>query len=257
MKTRRAYGPGVSDKLLDQIAEAIEVVIVEYIDKNHDFLAQQYIQPRMQGGTPRTEAFLSKIRADADTFMDDVLPQAMLDNISVQRLGLDKFIADRLTEGELSNLADRAMRGVQAVSSSLTAGRDMKPSQAANELRRIASAIQNSKNPDRRMVASAIRRVLAAVGGPGSVYESGKPGDPGHYSLTVGILSQDANKTTLSVDGVVFGKEVSGKVGLFGQAPDWQGYEYVATPGTFDISDDLEGVGQPVLDACGEEAGGY
>lgn len=40
----------------------------------------------------------------------------------------------------------------------------MKPSQLASRLRRIASAIDNSKNPNRNLVAKDIRRVLLAMG---------------------------------------------------------------------------------------------
>ncbi len=39
----------------------------------------------------------------------------------------------------------------------------MKPSETAETLRKIAAAIDNSKNPDRRMVAADLKRVLAAV----------------------------------------------------------------------------------------------
>ena len=39
----------------------------------------------------------------------------------------------------------------------------MKPSQLASQLRRIATAIDNSKNPDRSKVIGSIRRILAAV----------------------------------------------------------------------------------------------
>jgi hypothetical protein len=39
----------------------------------------------------------------------------------------------------------------------------MKPSQTAQSLRRIASKIQNSKNPDRILVARDLKKLLAAV----------------------------------------------------------------------------------------------
>ena len=39
----------------------------------------------------------------------------------------------------------------------------MKPSQLASQLRRIAAAIDNSKNPDRTLVAKDLKKVLAAV----------------------------------------------------------------------------------------------
>ena len=41
----------------------------------------------------------------------------------------------------------------------------MKPSQVAGSLRHIASKIQNSKTPDRRLVAKDLRQVLAAATG--------------------------------------------------------------------------------------------
>jgi hypothetical protein len=40
----------------------------------------------------------------------------------------------------------------------------MKPYQAARSLRHIASKIQNSKNPDRKLVAKDLKCVLAALG---------------------------------------------------------------------------------------------
>jgi len=39
----------------------------------------------------------------------------------------------------------------------------MKPSQLASQLRRIASAIDSSRNPDRRLVARDLKKVLASV----------------------------------------------------------------------------------------------
>jgi len=39
----------------------------------------------------------------------------------------------------------------------------MKPSQLASQLRRIAAAIDNSKKPDRTLVARDLKKVLAAV----------------------------------------------------------------------------------------------
>ena len=40
----------------------------------------------------------------------------------------------------------------------------MKPSQIAQELNHIASKIQHSKNPDRKLVARDLKRMLAALG---------------------------------------------------------------------------------------------
>jgi hypothetical protein len=39
----------------------------------------------------------------------------------------------------------------------------MKPSQVAGALRHIASKIQNSKNPDRKLVAQDLQRILVAI----------------------------------------------------------------------------------------------
>ena len=41
----------------------------------------------------------------------------------------------------------------------------MKPSQIADALRRIASRIEKSNNPDRRLVAQDLNKVLAAISG--------------------------------------------------------------------------------------------
>jgi hypothetical protein len=41
----------------------------------------------------------------------------------------------------------------------------MKPSQTAQALRRIAANIQNSKNPDRNLVARDLKKILAAISG--------------------------------------------------------------------------------------------
>jgi len=41
--------------------------------------------------------------------------------------------------------------------------RKMKPSQLASQLRRIASAIDNSQNPDRTLVARDLKKVLAGI----------------------------------------------------------------------------------------------
>lgn len=40
---------------------------------------------------------------------------------------------------------------------------DMTPVQAARALRRIAAKIDNSKNPDRRLVIAELQRVIAAT----------------------------------------------------------------------------------------------
>jgi hypothetical protein len=42
----------------------------------------------------------------------------------------------------------------------------MKPSQLASQLRRIASKIDSSKNPDRDLVARDLNRIIASVGFP-------------------------------------------------------------------------------------------
>jgi len=41
----------------------------------------------------------------------------------------------------------------------------MKPSQLASQLRRIAAAIDKSRNPDRNLVARDLKKVIAAVDG--------------------------------------------------------------------------------------------
>lgn len=48
----------------------------------------------------------------------------------------------------------------------------MKPSELANSLRRIASAIDNSKSPDRTLVARDLKRILAGI-------SSDPPSEPG------------------------------------------------------------------------------
>jgi len=39
----------------------------------------------------------------------------------------------------------------------------MKPSETAETLRKIAATIDNSESPDRRLVASDLKKVLAAI----------------------------------------------------------------------------------------------
>jgi len=39
----------------------------------------------------------------------------------------------------------------------------MKPSQLANQLRRIATAIDKSKNPDRKLVARDLKKILFSI----------------------------------------------------------------------------------------------
>jgi hypothetical protein len=45
----------------------------------------------------------------------------------------------------------------------------MEPSELANSLRRIATAIDQSKNPDRKLVEQDLKKVLAAVESSGSI----------------------------------------------------------------------------------------
>ena len=119
----------------------------------------------------------------------------------------------------------------------------MKPSEVAKTLNRIATEIANSKNPDRRLVAQDLKKVLAAL------HSSGNPGDAGGYSLECTPVSSDE---VLSIEGTAAGVAVSGKMTFHMKAGQFNGYDYIPNPGTFDIKSD-ENVLQMVLDACYEE----
>jgi hypothetical protein len=64
--------------------------------------------------------------------------------------------------GILGNAIHRSMVDCGALEYAKQYG-SMKPTQVAEVLRRIASAIDNSRNPQRRLVVEDIRRVIAVI----------------------------------------------------------------------------------------------
>lgn len=154
MKKHRAY-TGPSDEFLDRLSEPIETAILDYIDANHDYLAQKFIQPRLKRAQAPSEEMLANLRKEADVFMDDVLPQLMLDKVDIQRLGLDRFIAERMNENELARITNQAL-GIPGMAS-------VTPKQVTYALRRIAARIDASEKPSPKLVSRDLRRVLAAI----------------------------------------------------------------------------------------------
>lgn len=85
----------------------------EFIDSNYDQLSRQYTQARLKSrrGQPPTESELSSLEAEAEKFMDDVLPQQIMVGIDLDRIGYARFIEQRLNDIFLSGIADKAMSG--------------------------------------------------------------------------------------------------------------------------------------------------
>lgn len=93
-----------------------------------------------------------------------------------------------------------------------------------------------------------LRKIASRVA---SHHESGDPSQPGGYDLSVTV-----KEVKLSVNGTVSGQYVSGELTLYGEPGKWTGHDYEPDEGTFDISEDPEGVQQLVLESAAEEAGG-
>ena len=87
----------------------------------------------------------------------------------------------------------------------------MKPSQTAQILRRIAAAIENSRTPDRAMVAAdlkkVLRRMLPAHTASGTMYNP-RPGDS--VSVTVGPRDDRTGSGLFLVEGKIDYRHVSG-----------------------------------------------
>jgi RNase adaptor protein for sRNA GlmZ degradation len=154
VRKHRAY-EGPSDEFLDRLAEPIEAAILDYIDANHDYLVQKFIQPRLKRAQAPSEEMLANLRREADVFMDNTLPQLMLDKVDIQRLGLDRFIAERLNENELARITNQAL-GIPGMAS-------VTPKQVTYALRRIAARIDASEKPSPKLVSRDLETVLKAL----------------------------------------------------------------------------------------------
>jgi hypothetical protein len=214
VKKHRAY-EGPSDEFLDRLAEPIEAAVLDYIDANHDYLAQKFIQPRLKRAQAPSEEMLANLRKEADTFMDDVLPQLMLDKVDIQRLGLDRFIAERMNENELARITNQAL-GIPGMAS-------VTPKQVTYALRRIAARIDASKKPDSKLVSRDLECVLAAMTEQNAIfytvdhpdsdqpwYVAVKPDEVEEWqAVSVGLKDQGATITQEEGQPVPFSKAYS------------------------------------------------
>ena len=104
--------------------------------------------------------------------------------------------------GEIAKLVETFLIGPQKVRKVSS----MKPSELAENLRRIASAIDNSKNPSKELVLKEVKRLAAAVG---QVSVLNKPVDIGPTELgpscTVTLMACDfaGEKTARNVVGTI------------------------------------------------------
>jgi hypothetical protein len=69
----------------------------------------------------------------------------------------------------------------------------MKPSQMAQKLRQIASAIDNSKNPRRDLVAADLRRIVAVI-------------DDGEYEVDPEVCTHPRSKEIQKGDKLICGR---------------------------------------------------
>jgi len=90
-----------------------------------------------------------RVRQIADEKVSEMMNQAAA-RLEIISHGLVKEIQDLCT-------------GLAAGAQKMSKEASMKPSELANSLRRIAAAIDNSKSPDRTIVARDLKKVLAAV----------------------------------------------------------------------------------------------
>jgi len=124
----------------------------------------------------------------------------------------------------------------------------MRPRQAASALRTIAEGLDRSRRPTRPAVAADLQAVLASLHG------SGDPDQPGGYSLTFEPLPDTPKGAkVLSVSGKIEGNVVSGRLTVYLEDGEFNGWDYVPDPGTADVAADPEGMLQVVLDAAADE----
>lgn len=153
MRTRRAYS-GPSQRLITQLTEPLEAIILEYVDAHGDELVQPFIQSHLQGrGTAISDAELERVRSEAERWLEG-LPDAMLANLSLNRLGWEQFVTQKLNEGELELLAQRAMKGPATASS---------PGEFAVRLRQVATSIDSTQQPDIDKVRSDLEQLLVIL----------------------------------------------------------------------------------------------
>jgi hypothetical protein len=132
----------------------------------------------------------------------------------------------------------------------------MKPSQLASQLRRIAAAIDRSKNPDRRLVYREIRRALASMNQISSLHKQGDPASNGwDFSVTFDpSTSTDIEKVFL-ISGTYMGQTISVQVKCAIENGVFAGYnEYIIDQGTFDFSQDDQAT-EIIMDACQADLG--
>lgn len=134
----------------------------------------------------------------------------------------------------------------------------MKPSQVASTLRRIATAIEKSRKPDKNLVAKDLKRLISVFTGPvrgPNHHQSGDPGTTGYDFVVHEFgeeLSDNPDTKLLNVMGIIFGKKISGQLTIYTSNGIYDGYEYKSDPSYFDIKKDSEML-STVLDAAVEE----
>lgn len=113
-RTKFAYREPPSSFTRDLVMP-FEVAILDFIDANHDELARKYTQSRLQDrrDAPSVQQ-LEQIERDTEAFIDDVLPQKMIGSVDLDRIGYERFIAQRMNEIMLSSIAEAVLGGAPA-----------------------------------------------------------------------------------------------------------------------------------------------
>ncbi len=116
----------------------------------------------------------------------------------------------------------------------------MKPSQISQSLRQIAAKIDNSKQPDRRLVAAALKKVIVAMSGAFSVAftddsQMGAQAEGDFKSATreqiISYLNQSPRNAVVINVGTAVGFEDAEKIAVFcGAAESPDNYFYQALP---------------------------
>ena len=111
MARKRSAYVSPPEALVQGLVHPLEVAVYEFIDSNYDQLSRQYTQARLKSrrGQPPTEAELNSLESEAEKFMDDVLPQKIMESIDLDRIGYGRFIEQRLNDIFLSGVADKAL----------------------------------------------------------------------------------------------------------------------------------------------------
>jgi len=169
-KTLQAQNPDTSPEILAKLADDDELTIRCDVARNPNtppkILAKlaNDDDKNVRCDIARTESTPPEILAKLADDDDEGVRSRVARNPSTPPEILAKLADD--DSAEVRKELARNKKAPSEIKAKLASVLHMKPSQLASQLRRIASKIDSSKNPDRDLVARDLNRIIASVGFP-------------------------------------------------------------------------------------------